>query len=282
MSAQTSPRIALFSGMFKTTPLPDLIARAAAAGFEGVEVLTGWGAQHLEDDTPLADLTPSIEACERHEVGICGLYPNLGYAEDEAGRRAVADRLAGFCERANALGATIVKVPSGPLAEDLSIEDNCQLAAEWIRPLADRAAGFGVTVIVEIHPNASTESVERSARIADLIERDNFGIIHDAGNLAYAGLDFGGDTVRAIAPWLKHVHIKDMGPPEPGENAEGKRMVPTQLGEGIVDHVPAFRALIEIGYAGFMSCESMANPGSWEWAAAEREAVAVAVEQAAR
>ena len=272
----------MFSGVFKTTPLPDLIAGAAEAGFEGVEVLTGWGAQHLEHDTPLAELRPAVAACERHNMQICGLYPNLDYAEDEASRRAIADRLAGFCERANALGAPFVKVPAGPMREELPIEDNCQLAAEWIQPLADRAAEFDLSVVIEIHPNSAVETVERTVRVAELVERENFGVMHDAGNLCYAGLDFGAESVRAVAPWLKHVHIKDMRPPESGEDAEGKKMLPTQFGEGIVDHVPAFRALIEIGYAGFMTCESMANPDSWEWAAAEHRAVTAALEEAAR
>jgi len=280
MTPQTLPRIALFSGLFKSTPLPEVIAGAARAGFEGVEVLTGWDAQHLEHDTPLDELRPTVAACQRHDVEICSLYPDLNYREDAAGRRAVSDRLAGFCERANALGAPFVKVPSGPIFRDMPVEDNCQLAAEWIQPLADQAADFGLSVLVEIHFNQAAESVERATRIAELVERDNFGIMHDAGNLAYAGLDCGAETVHAVAPWLKHVHLKDMRHPRPGEDFGTSKMVGTQFGEGDVDHVPAFQALIELSYTGFMTCESMAEPDSWEWVAAERRAVAAALERA--
>ena len=267
--SDATPRIALFSGVFKPTPLPELIERAAQAGFDGVEVLTGWGAQHLEDDTPLDDLAPVLDACEHTGVAICGLYPNLDYVEGVANRKEVNDRLAAFCERAVLLGAPMVKVPAGPIIRDMDEEENCRLAAEWLQPLADRAAQFGLAAVIEVHPNSAAETIARTVRIAEMVERENLGVIHDAGNLVYAGEQADAESVHAIAPWLVHVHIKDMRHPLPGEDTGTARMLPTQFGEGDVDHGPTFRALATLGYTGFVTCESMAEPNSWEWAQRE-------------
>lgn len=278
---EATPRIALFSGLFKSTPLPEVIERAAQAGFDGVEVLTGWGARHLEHDTPLDDLAPALDACERTGVAICGLYPNLDHAEGVAERENVSNRLAGFCERAVHLGAKFVKVPAGPIIHDMDEQENCRLAADWLRPLVERAGEFGLAAVIEIHPNSAAETIERTVRIAEMVEREDFGVIHDAGNLVYAGLEADAESVRAITPWLAHVHVKDMRRPEPDEDAETARMLPTQFGEGDVDHGPIFAALIELGYTGFVTCESMAKPDSWEWAEPECALVREALHRAA-
>ncbi|HOB22276.1 MAG TPA: sugar phosphate isomerase/epimerase, partial [Bacillota bacterium] len=128
----------------------------------------------------------------------------------------------------------------------------------------DLAAERGVRLAMEIHNGSLTETVEGAERLLAMIQRDNVGVIRDAGNMYITGTDYGEETVQRLGEKIFHVHVKDELRIEdeslPGSfrdlTARGNELFQQQmLGEGAVDHLPLFRALKKMGYSGFLSAE---------------------------
>ncbi|MCS7192103.1 MAG: sugar phosphate isomerase/epimerase [Armatimonadetes bacterium] len=65
------------------------------------------------------------------------------------------------------------------------------------------------------------------------------------------------DGYEIVKPWIVHIHIKD------GRwNDEEKRFVPTPIGDGEVDYLGQFSALVRDGYKGYLSLETHWRPTS--------------------
>ena len=268
-------KTALFSGMFKASPLCTVIEEAAKAGYDGVEILVGFGAAHIDPGCTPDRAAEMLAAAKDNGIDLCLIYTSLGGAvlAGEGQRREQMDELGKFLNVADQLSCKMLKVTAGRLQNSDYQDDEALVVADWLAEASDRAADHGSRIVAEIHFGQYCETVAMARRIIDLVDRPNFGVIHDAGNLHITGDMYGEDSVEVLGDRIFHVHIKDMvstpADDSDGHNYLAGRFKRALLHEGDVDHLPLFRGLKRIGFDGYLSCE--ASGGGDPVAVAEHE-----------
>lgn len=71
-------KISIFSGMFKNQALTTAIMEAAKIGYDGVEIMIGFGGNHLDSDSS-PDYIAGIDRCARDNgIDLCLIYTTLG------------------------------------------------------------------------------------------------------------------------------------------------------------------------------------------------------------
>lgn len=265
----------MFSGMFRDASIETAIEQAAAIGYDAVEVMVGFGADHLSVDCPLGRAAEIARTAEDRGISVCLIYTTLGGSilnGDEACREQLG-LVERFCEIAAAMRCPLLKVTAGRLRDHNYRDEEAAVVSAWLGRASDLAAKRSVQVVAEIHFGQYCETVAMARRIADLVDRPNFGVIHDAGNLHITNDIYGQDSVDVLGDSILHVHIKDMVSAalddEKGHDYLRGRFKRALLGDGDVDHLPLFRALRQIAYTGFLSCE--ASGGSAPVAVARHE-----------
>ncbi|KIL40804.1 xylose isomerase [Gordoniibacillus kamchatkensis] len=123
--------------------------------------------------------------------------------------------------------------------------DRRSLAGKWqpflesaLRGLSEAAAAaeqMRVNLAVENHQDLASEEL---SWLCETIDSPYFGAVFDTGS-ALATAEEPGDYARAIAGYIKHVHLKDYSL---YISEEGYRLVRCPLGQGAVD-IPALLAL---------------------------------------
>ena len=274
-------KLCLFTNIFWKHPLEDAVEAAARFGYRAVELLVGWGANHLEHDMPESRIQEIKRTVDGHGLAVACIHTNLGgnaqLGMADKGNETELETLRVFCEKAGALNCDLLKVTCGRLVGDVVTADDLQRCAEWLRRASDLAVEYGIRLAGEIHFGHMSETATQAADVVDRVQRDNFGVIHDAGNLFVAGADYGESTVNTLGKRIFHVHIKDMKPCSDEREAtfhyKGKHFRGAFLGEGDVDHRPVLRRLMDIGFTGCLSCECMKKDDPWETARREAESL---------
>ena len=255
-------KISIFSGMFKNQALTTAIMDAAKIGYDGVEIMIGFGGNHLASDSS-PDYIAGIDRCARDNgIDLCLIYTTLGSGILTNKNAAPSDlaELDRFLAIGDKLSCKTIKVTAGRLRDSDYRDDEARIVADWLAEACDRAAKHGSRVVAEIHFGQYCETVQMARKIIDLVDRPNFGVIHDAGNLHITGIDYGQNSIDILGDRIFHVHIKDMvrastDDPTAHDYLAG-RFKRALLGKGDVDHLPLFRALKKIGYEGYLSCEA--------------------------
>ncbi len=255
-------KIAVFSAMFKTLPLKTAIETAAAIGYDGIEIAAGYGTDHLDVNcTPERAREIKTMAGDNH-LALVLIYTALG-GNILAGEKQRAEGLEGV-ERFLAIGdqmeCKMVKVTAGRLKNSAFQEDEARTVAAWLAQCCDRAAQHGARIVTEIHFGQYCETAAMARRMIDLVNRPNFGVIHDAGNMHITGDSYGAEAVRLLGDRIFHVHVKDMVRADPADTLAhdypAGRFKRAPLNAGNVDHRSLFRALAQMGYDGYLSCEA--------------------------
>ena len=99
---------------------------------------------------------------------------------------------------AQALGTRLIRVC---LKNELDID-----AA---RRAADQAAERGLRLVHQCHTDSLFETVESILNVLDRINRDNFGLIYEPGNLLLCGQPYGRETLRRLAPRIMNVYLQN-------------------------------------------------------------------------
>lgn len=262
-------KTSLFTLMFADRPLEQAIPLVGHIGYRGIELM---GREpHLPPTTPLKrgrELKELIDAAGL-KTSCLATYTG-GYAEMPDGKcREQLDDLRRFLELAQVFECPVVRHGAGGPSSGQATLEHWERAAEWLRCAADLAAEAGVKLAMELHFGGLTESAEDGARLCAMVGRPNLGIILDPGNMFIAGADFGAEAVRISGDRVFHVHVKDEAriedPSDPSHfDVEGQLYAHRLLGEGEVDHLPAFRALAQNGYDGYLSAECHGTHGDRE------------------
>lgn len=123
------------------------------------------------------------------------------------------------------------------------------LAAANIRRVADRDPDL--LFMFENHDGASSRP-EVCRAIVEGVDRPNVRITFDPINFEHRGVQTM-PALRAILPWIAHVHLK--GYLRPRQGADGHDGEFCGFGEGDVDLRDAIRALLADGYRGAFTVE---------------------------
>lgn len=197
-----------------------------------------------------------------NNLAIALIYTGLGgnVLAGEKQRAEGLDDVERFLAIGDQMGCKMLKVTAGRLKNSAFKEDEARTVAAWLAQTCDRAAKHGTRVVTEIHFGQYCETTPMARRMIDLVDRPNFGVIHDAGNMHITGDSYGAESVKLLGDRIFHVHVKDMVKADPLDKMAhdylAGRFKRALLNEGNVDHLSLFRALKQIGYNGYLSCEA--------------------------
>lgn len=284
-------KISLFTLVFRERSLDEALKLAHEIGFDGVEL---WGGQHFPADTT-EDRTREIRKLldeYRLDIPAVGSYVGGFSILSDAECRKQYDDLEKYLIRMRILECDLVRVSCGGPNAFLAQRYHYEKALYWIQKCADLAAQYHSRIVMEIHNGGLIETVEDASRFLRMVDRSNVGVIHDAGNMYITDTDYGKRSVAALKEKIFHVHVKDelriRDDTLPGafhdRTVYGEEIFQQKmLGEGAVDHMPLFRALVKMGYKGYLSNECHAAVPDTEKARHEiafmREQIALAQEQ---
>lgn len=165
-------------------------------------------------------------------------------------------------------------------------------AVEVLHALAEEAKRSGrATVVYHPHVGTFVETPEEVDRLIRGTDPALLGLCLDTGHYTLGGGD-APDAIRRYADRLAHVHLKDVSPSAMASLRADPRMtfldalrarIFTELGNGALDVLGVARALVQIGYRGWLMAE---QDTTWrppaESAAIARRVWGLAVREAAR
>lgn len=228
-------------------PVDRVLAVAAAAGFDGVEI---WGKDHVGDADPDAcEAIRNIAADLGLEIAVYGSYLTVGsdeFAERYERELAVADRL----------GADLIRVWPGESEYGDHDPAEFDAAVADLRTLAERADANDLAVTVEKHEGRLSNVTEGARRLIDGVDRPNCGLnwqplfdLSEADILAEADV---------LAPRSNNVHLQ-----APAERGSDDR---APLSEAYFDVAGALECFEDAGFDGYVEVEFVTQDHDYETA----------------
>jgi len=234
--------VTLCTGQWADLPLAVLAEKAAAMGFDGLE-LACWG-DHFEVEKALADPNYcankrallekhglQVYAISAHLVGQAvldriderhkAILPPYVWGDgDPAGvNQRAAEELKNTARAAQRLGVKIVNgftgssiwhlIYSFPPVPQQMIDEGFRLFAERFNPILDVFGECGVKFAMEVHPTEIAFDLYTAERALEAINwREEFGFNFDPSHLLWQGVD-PVEFIRRFPDRIYHVHMKD-------------------------------------------------------------------------
>lgn len=134
---------------------------------------------------------------------------------------------------------------------DHTNEANAQKFYERLKCLADAAQAAGVTLLLE----TGQESADDLRQFLEQINHPALGVNFDPANMILYNKGEPLQAVRVLAPWIRHVHIKDAT----CTKVAGEWGAEVPWGDGEVGGNAFLDTLAEIGYEGAIAIEREAG-----------------------
>ena len=131
--------------------------------------------------------------------------------------------------------------------------------AEALQVGCDAAADSGVIITVEVHQNSRVDNSWSAVLTHQMVDRPNFGINPDLGNIYWCydePEETMEDAIVALAPISKYWHCKNMYRVHHPE-AHRAVYIRTNLPVGEIDYRFAISAMANAGYSGYMAIEGV-------------------------
>lgn len=225
--------------------LNDLVALADDAGYSAVCMRASQvGIQHNANEIAAAKQSVAV-----HGMAISMVTGDIDTPANNDRAQMALQNITPFLDLAANLGSDLIRIG---MKADTDIP--------WARRAADEAAERGIRLAHQSHTCTLFETIEKSVDVLKEIDRDNFGIIFEPGNLLVCGQDYGASALNSFKPWLMNVYLQNMRPWENGEQTietwiNGPvrfDLVPFGDSDGI-DFAPIMDALDDVGYAGYVT-----------------------------
>jgi hydroxypyruvate isomerase len=175
----------------------------------------------------------------------------------DAGRR--------LLDRTAAIGTPRAMIVPAVFKQDFSCSDQRSWVIEGLRVLAEHAENLELMLLAEnidyppVRPLMGRGSQCRE--ICEQVDSPAFRLIYDSG-CSLAVNEDPIETLKIMAPYLYHVHVKNSRQLDSHQQAErsmksdtGETFVSTSLGDGLVDVSQVVKELDKIGYSGPMLLE---------------------------
>lgn len=235
--------ITLFTGQWADMPLETLAQKAAAWGYDGLE-LACWG-DHFDVQAALADgsyCQGRLDLLARHGLRVHAISNHLagqavcdridarhreilpariwGDGNPEHVRRRAAREMQDTARAAALLGVDVVNGFTGssiwhllysfPPVSRTWIDDGFRDFADRWRPILEVFRAEGVRFALEVHPTEIAFDIATTERALQAVDaHPAFGFNYDPSHLAYQGVDYVGFIDR-YAERIHHVHMKDV------------------------------------------------------------------------
>lgn len=121
-----------------------------------------------------------------------------------------------------------------------------------LRRAASQAGEAGLGLELEVEADFWADTGARTARVVQAVAEPALGVNWDPANAAVAGDQPFPEGYRAVRPYVRHVHFKDVRFDPQGE--------PVYAVEGQVDWAGQIGALRADGYQGYLSVETHMQP----------------------
>ncbi len=254
-------KLAFSSNAYLNFPVDETIARIAALGYAGLELLAdvphAWPAGLLDGQKQ------SIRDClDAHNLRIANVnafmmnavadprqpYWHPSWIEPDPAYRAIRRE---HTKRALALAAelgapSIQTEPGGPLEKGRSWNDAATTFYEEFMPCVELAEELAVWLLIEPEPGLMIETFEQYLEFVGRLDSDRVGLNFDIGHAYCMGQD-PRDWIERMAPHTKHYHIEDIA-----SSREHAHLIP---GHGAIDFEATLRAIGRTGYDGWITVE---------------------------
>lgn len=201
------------------------------------------------------------------EIAAVTPYMNAYNSLDEKNRIKACDDLKKVIDMATLLEAPSIRVYGGKLLTGEKDKGDKKLyqLIKSMRECGDYAGKSGVKLCMENHFGTMTTNAARTAKIVNLIDHPNVGILYDQANIAFFPAEEYKEAIALQRDKIYHVHVKDLiyrdGPvpmtfSEVSHIKEEERTVHSRIpGEGILNWSGILQELKDIGYEGWLSLE---------------------------
>ncbi|MFJ7729631.1 sugar phosphate isomerase/epimerase family protein [Neobacillus sp. NPDC097160] len=260
-------KIAAFSGVFLDYSIHQAMENTKELGFDGIEIACK--EPHLSIETSRQRVEEIKSLSKAFDIKIPALAGYLGWfstSSDNECEKSFAE-FQQIVEWANILESDMIRVFQGGPNAFLAADYHYEKATYWLKKCAGKAKEYNKKIVLEIHNMSLAETVESGLKLLNMINEENVGLIHDAGNMYITDTDYGRDSVMGLGRHLFHVHVKDekrvdkAGAPGTFINLTKhgeEKFLQCRLDEGEVNHQPLFDALKEVGYDKWITLECAA------------------------
>jgi len=218
------------------------IRRLASLGYDAVE---------LGAELPLAEASKTRDLIDEAGLSVSSICPSftaerdLSHPDPEVRENAVC-YLREVADLANAVGAPMIIVAPTAFLRTRPIASEGEewgLAVESIRAAGEHAASLGIDLTLECWNRYGTfllNRLEQAARLWRETGLSNGGVLADTYHMNIEERSLP-EAIRTTGTLINHVHLSDSNRAAPGL--------------GHVDYAQVLRALLDIGYPGYLTFE---------------------------
>jgi sugar phosphate isomerase/epimerase len=253
--------LAYSSNAYLNFSIEETIARIAALGYEGLELLAD--VPHAWPAGLLPERKRAIREClEKHQLRISNVngfmmnavadprqpYWHPSWIEPDRHYRAIRrEHTRRALELAKELGAaTIQTAPGGPLEDGQTWEAAAAVFYEEIMPCVELAERLEVSLLIEPEPGLLIETFEQYLEFTSRIDSPWVGLNFDIGH-AFCMKQDPAEWIPRMAAHTKHYHLEDIA-----TTRKHAHLIP---GRGAIDFPAVFRAIEKSGYQGWITVE---------------------------
>lgn len=254
-------QLAYSSNAYLKFPVEEAIARIAAIGYAGLELLAD--VPHAWPAGLLDERKAAIRHClEQHKLAVANLnafmmnavadprqpYWHPSWIEPDPHYRAIRrEHTKRALRLAKELGAPSIQTePGGPLEPGQSWRTVADVFYQEIMPCVELAERLQVFLLLEPEPGLLIETFEQYFEFADRIGSPWLGLNFDVGHAFCIG-QAPEAWIARMAPHTRHYHIEDI--------AATRRHAHLVPGRGAIDFSAVLREIIRSGYEGWVTVE---------------------------
>ena len=207
--------------------------------------MTGWRAIHAVMQAAGLSGPHASPKGLRHSFGVSAVSAGNDFLQvDDAGLARQVERLQRVCRLARLAGAGVVRIDGGWEKPEVPRERWFERIVAGLSAIRPYLESEGFVLALDNHGTV-TNDADFCVRIFEAVGSGQIGANMDTMNYRWAGHDLAavGRFYHVIAPFVRHVHLKD------GRGSRGQYRG-TALGEGEIDLELAVRELSAAGYAG--------------------------------
>jgi sugar phosphate isomerase/epimerase len=254
-------KLAFSSNAYLRFSIEETIARIAALGYTGIELLAdvphAWPAGLLDEQKQSIRSTLS-----KHNLTISNInafmmnavadprqpYWHPSWIEPDRHYRAIRrEHTKRSLQLAHDLGAPhITTEPGGPLADGQSWQAAAEIFYDELMPCIEVAEKLDVLLLIEPEPGLFIERFDQYLEFAGRIDSPMVGLNFDVGHAYCVGED-PQDWVAKIAGRTRHYHLEDIA-----ATRVHQHLVP---GRGAIDFAATLAAIQKTGYTGWLTVE---------------------------
>lgn len=207
----------------------------------------------LDVDNIMEECLRAKKASDENGLEICNLATTLR-GDDETLEKVLA--------AAAAIGCKTIRGPLEMYKPDKSYQEQFEDFYNYLRHCEPFLRKYGVKMLIETHHGSMIASASAGMRFLNGLDSECFGLIFDPGNMVYEGFESYQSSFEMLGKYLAHVHIKNAALVPGGKDEFGATKY-TQawkpLKEGSADLAALIKALVKVGYDGWLSVEDFSN-----------------------